>query len=220
MEMDLGISFSRRLPVYLVLDTSRSMRGEPIKMVNDGIRLLKDSLLNNPAAIEVAYLGVITFATEAQQIVPLTALTEFSPPELVAGGWSAMGAALTLLGEVLGREIIPNAPECKGDYRPIVFLMTDGRPSDGWKRAIKTLRERARIGVFVALGCGPGADLEVLAAIADVALSMQEVTPEKMNGFFKWISQSIGTASRTSSTPASRTVDLPPLPPFISRIGM
>ena len=214
------ISISRRLPIYLLLDTSRSMRGAPIQAVNDGLRLLKDALLDDPVAVEVVYISVITFSTEAEQMVPLTELLDFSPPELSAGGWSAMGAALRLLNEVLDREIIPNTPGRKGDYRPLAFLMTDGRPSDGWKRASKALRSRpyAKLANLIALGCGPKADMEVLGQVADVALSTEDATPETICSFFQWISQSVGTASLASSAADDGILDLPPLPSRICRI--
>jgi len=218
--MEYDVSINRRLPIYLLLDTSRSMRGAPIQAVNAGLHSLKAILLNDPSAIEVVYISVITFSTEAEQVVPLTGLLVFSPPELSAGGWSAMGAALRLLNEVLDREIIPNTPARKGDYRPLVFLMTDGRPSDGWKRASKALRKRphAKLANLIALGCGPKADMAVLAQVADVALSMEDTTAETIGPFFKWISQSIGTASLASSAADGGIVDLPPLPSHIYRI--
>lgn len=215
------VSLMRRLPVYLLIDTSHSMRGAPIQAVNEGLRLLKDTLLDYPMAVEVAYLSVITFDTEARQVVPLISVVDLELPELVADGKSAMGAGLKLLNEILDRELILNAPERKGDYRPLVFIMTDGRPSDGWKRAAKTLRDRdlTRPATVVGLGCGPQADMEVLGQVADVALSISEATPESIHGFFLWVSQSIRSASISSSvTFGSNTVEPPPLPPDICRI--
>ncbi len=225
MLKEYELSIHRRLPIYLILDTSRSMgywEGMPIQAVNEGLRLLKEILMEDPAAIELAYISVITFSTGAEQIVPLTELLEFSPPELKAGGWSEMGAALRLLNEVLDREIILNTPEQKGDYRPLIFLMTDGRPSDSWKRINKALRSRSQIKLsnLVALGCGPKADMQILSQVADVALLMDEITPEAIKAFFKWVSQSVGTASLAMSTSGGGggAVKLPPLPSYIQQI--
>ena len=60
----------RRLPVYLVLDTSGSMHGEPIEAVKNGVQVMISSLRQNPQAIESAYISVITFDSVAQQIIP------------------------------------------------------------------------------------------------------------------------------------------------------
>ena len=88
----------RKLPVYLIVDTSTSMRGEPIAAVEEGIRVLHNSLRRNPYALEVAYLSVITFATEVVQLVPLTEVALFTPPKLVAKGRTNLGAALAGMG--------------------------------------------------------------------------------------------------------------------------
>ena len=41
----------RRLPVYLVLDTSGSMYGEPIEAVNNGLHTLISTLSSDPYAL-------------------------------------------------------------------------------------------------------------------------------------------------------------------------
>ena len=81
----------RRLPVYILADCSGSMNGAPIESVKSGIRALHSELMGDPSAVESAYLSVITFDSNAQQIVPLTEITQFNPPEIQAGG-TAFGA--------------------------------------------------------------------------------------------------------------------------------
>jgi len=70
----------RKLPIYLLLDTSGSMHGEPIEAVKNGVEMLVSTLRNDPYALETAYLSVITFNTNAQQLVPLTELEQFQTP--------------------------------------------------------------------------------------------------------------------------------------------
>ena len=67
----------RRLPVYLLLDTSGSMSGEPIQQVKNGVQMLVSALRQDPQALETAYLSVITFDTTAREVVPLTDLPSF-----------------------------------------------------------------------------------------------------------------------------------------------
>lgn len=86
----------RRLPVYLVLDTSGSMTGEPIEAVKNGVQMMISSLRQNPQAIETAFLSIITFDTTAQQIIPLTDLASFQMVDLKATGVTALGEALRL----------------------------------------------------------------------------------------------------------------------------
>lgn len=60
----------RRLPVYLLLDTSGSMHGEPIEAVKNGVQTLLTTLKQDPYALETAYVSVITFDSSARQAVP------------------------------------------------------------------------------------------------------------------------------------------------------
>ena len=80
----------RRLPVYVVLDCSGSMTGEPIEACRQGLKALLADLRNDPQALETVALSVITFESKAQQLTPLTDLGEFTEPTLTAGGSTAL----------------------------------------------------------------------------------------------------------------------------------
>ena len=84
----------RRLPVYLLLDTSGSMAGEPIEAVKNGVQVMISSLRNDPQAVETAFLSIITFDSDAKQIVPLTDLASFQMPDIKASGTTSLGEAL------------------------------------------------------------------------------------------------------------------------------
>lgn len=79
----------RRLPVYLLLDTSGSMYGEPIEAVKNGVQVLVSTLRQDPYALETAYLSIITFDSDARQVAPLTELASFQQPNLEANGGTA-----------------------------------------------------------------------------------------------------------------------------------
>lgn len=204
------------MPIYFLLDTSRSMIGSPIQAVNDGLRRLKDTLIADPMTVESVCVSVIQINSQPTQVVPLTEVPDFTPPDLQAGGWTKLGAGLRLLNECLDRELRPNTPEQKGDYKPLIFLLSDGRPTDGWKLAIQALRSRATcpMGNFIALGCGPKADLETLSKIANLTLAISQVDPSQIQGFFKWVSQSIALVSQSLGK-AEKSANLPVLPPYI-----
>ena len=84
----------RRLPVYLLLDVSGSMSGEPIEAVKNGIQILHSALRKDPYALESAYISVLTFGSEVQQIVPLTEVAMFQPPQISANGGTSLGGVL------------------------------------------------------------------------------------------------------------------------------
>ncbi|WP_371865504.1 VWA domain-containing protein, partial [Fundidesulfovibrio magnetotacticus] len=134
---------ARRLPVYLVVDISGSMAGEKIESVRQGIRSLLADLRCEPVAIETVCLSVITFGSSARQESPLSELMHFQEPVLRLDGATSMGAALRLLKECIEREVKKSSSTQKGDWKPLIFLMTDGQPTDTWEAAAEDLK-RAR----------------------------------------------------------------------------
>jgi uncharacterized protein YegL len=205
----------RRLPVYLILDCSESMAGPAIEEVERGVRTLVAELCSNPLALESAYLSVITFAREAKQVVPLTELFQFQPPKLSVRTGTNLGAALKLLLECLKRDIVKTTSTTKGDYRPLVFLLTDGQPTDNYGPAVAALRaaNNPRIANIYAIGCGPDVDTAVLREITDIVMRLPDATPEAIRKFFVWLSASVQTASTRIGEPgANQGIELPAPP--------
>jgi len=207
----------RRLPVYLVLDVSGSMSGEPIEAVRQGVKALVADLRSDPQALETAYLSVITFSSTAQQVTPLTELMIFKEPALDAGGSTSLGDALKLLRECIDKEVRKSAPEQKGDWKPLIFLMTDGMPTDRWEKEADEIK-RIRPGNIIACAAGSGADSSLLKRITEIVVELNNLQPDTLKAFFKWVSSSIKTTSQSVAQKADAPVDLPPPPPQIQII--
>jgi len=191
------------------------MTGQPIEQVRQGLRALLDDLITEPMAIETVYLSVITFNSTAQQIIPLTELIQFKEPKIEANGATALGAALTLLKDALNREIRKNSEEQKGDWKPLVFLMTDGMPTDAWESSADELKKQ-KIANLIAFAAGPGADIQNLKRITDTVLKSDELSPGALKAFFQWMSQSILRTGKSVQVMAQGSpIDLPPPPPLI-----
>jgi len=203
----------RRLPVYLLLDCSSSMRGQPIEQVKQGLRALLDDLSSEPMAIETVYLSVITFHNTAQQVIPLTELMEFKAPQIQASGATALGAALRLLMDCLEKEVRKNTEEQKGDWKPLVFLMTDGMSTDAWENAADELKKQ-NIANLIAFAAGSNALVANLKRMTDTVLKSEELSPGALKAFFQWMSQSILRTGRSVQV-SEMPVDLPPPPPQI-----
>lgn len=207
----------RRLPVYLLVDTSGSMSGEPIEAVRNGLQMLVSTLRQNPYALETAYLSVITFNSSAKQVMPLTELTDVQIPNIQASGTTAMGEALVLLADCINREIIKGSTEVKGDWKPIVFLLSDGSPTDSLTKGITTMKG-IKTGAFVACAAGPSADIGTLKQITESVISLDTADSSSINAFFQWISASISTSSQNvdKGKEVSGLDELPPPPPEIN----
>jgi uncharacterized protein YegL len=206
---------SRRLPVYLLLDTSGSMMGEPIEAVRQGLRALVADLRGDPQALETAYLSVITFSSNAQQVCPLTELLAFQEPELDAAGPTSLGEALMLLEDCLETEVRKASEFQKGDWRPLIFLMTDGQPTDDWETAAARIKQK-KVGNIIACAAGSGADSRILKQITEIVVELRNLEPDALKAFFKWVSGSIKTTSQgLAQVTPDAPVNLPPPPPVI-----
>ena len=184
----------RRLPVYLLLDTSGSMTGAPIEAVKNGVQMMVHSLRQNPQAIETAFVSIITFDSEAKQLIPLTDLASFQTVDLKAAGTTALGAALSLLADKLENEVTKTTLEQKGDWKPIVFIMTDGVPTDDWQAGFQKLKA-VKKGLIVGCAAGNNADDKVLKEIADQVVRLSNTDADSIGKFFQWVSASIATTS-------------------------
>lgn len=208
-------SLMRRLPVYLVIDTSGSMTGEPIEAVKNGVQLLVSALRQDPYALETAYLSVITFGSNASQTIPLTELSMFQPPHFVASGATALGEALSLLSQRITDEVRKTTSEQKGDWKPMVFIMTDGRPTDDWEKGLREFKQQ-KVAVTVACAAGHGADTAILKRITEVVAELATADTASIRAFFKWVSASISMGSQKVETSGSDDIsgisDLPPPP--------
>jgi uncharacterized protein YegL len=204
---------ARRLPVYLLLDCSGSMSGEPIEAVRQGIRVLLAELRGDPQAIESVYLSVIAFSSSAMQLCPLTEVCAFQEPHLHAEGSTALGDALRLLNQCIETEVETPSLTRKGDWKPIVFLMTDGQPTDNWEEAADRIKQKKLD--IIACAAGPEADESLLKQITEKVVRLDNIQPDTIGSYFKWVSGSIKTAADTTAPgDPDASIKLPP-PPVI-----
>ncbi|MGL5019431.1 MAG: vWA domain-containing protein [Luteolibacter sp.] len=207
----------RRLPVFLLLDTSGSMSGEPIEQLKNGVQMLASALRQDPYALETVYLSVIAFSSTASELVPLTELAAFQVPAITASGATSLGEALTLVASLASKALAKSTKSSKGDWKPMVFLMTDGVPTDDWEKGLKRFQQE-KWGIVVACAVN-GGDVNVLQRIAGEAVVKLDTSDSSaMSKFFKWVSASVSNNSKAVET-AGRDVEglhqLPPPPPEI-----
>ncbi|MCW3466318.1 vWA domain-containing protein [Chitinophaga nivalis] len=209
----------RRLPVYLLLDTSGSMSGEPIEAVKNGVQVMISSLRQNPQAIETAFISVITFDSSARQAVPLTDLASFQMVDIRATGTTALGDALQLVSNCIDREVAKTTTEQKGDWKPLVFIMTDGIPTDSWQGGLAEFKKR-KTAYTVACAAGAGADTTILKQITENVVSLDTADSQSISKFFAWVTASIGVSSTKVEDSGKEVVGLNELPPPPSELNI
>lgn len=187
----------RRLPIFFVIDVSESMIGEPINEVGKGMKAMIQSLRQDPYALDTAYISVIVFAGKAKTLVPLTDIISFYPPQFPVGGGTSLGAAIRHLIAEMDQKLVKNDGETKGDWKPIIFLFTDGVPTDETAAAVGDWETKYKNKVnLIAVSIGANADVNLLNRLTEQVLLFDDTSPETYKEFFKWITASISTQSQ------------------------
>ena len=191
-----------RCPCILLLDVSGSMNGRPINELNAGLVTFRDELLADPLALKRVELGIVTFGpVHVEQ--PFTCAANFFPPILFAQGDTPMGAAITKALDMVEERKREYRANGISYYRPWIFLITDGAPTDEWQAAAnKVFRgEEDKRFAFFSIGV-QGADMKTLAQISvRQPLSLQGL---QFRELFSWLSSSLRSVSR--STPGTEVV--------------
>jgi uncharacterized protein YegL len=211
---------NRRLPVYLLVDCSESMIGGGIESVRQGLSTMISKLRTDPHALDSVYLSVITFDSAARVTVPLTGLVDFQEPKLITKPGTAMGQALKLLSQQIEKEVQKTSHQTKGDYRPLVLLLTDGQPLDDWKAPLAKLGKdiRPRPANIYAIGCGEDVDFSILQSITDIVLRMENMGPESFAKLFVWLTASVSSASQGVGESVDGKINLEKIPDNIEEV--
>lgn len=195
------------------------MTGEPIKSVKVGLEAMLSSLRGDPFALESANISIITYDREVKVILPLTPLEDIQLPEITCpeSGPTNMGAALKTLCKQMDSEVHLSTPTQKGDWMPLLFLMTDGKPSDimEYNEAIPEVKKR-KFATIVACAAGSKAKTEPLLQLTDQVYTLDTMDKSSFSQFFKWVSSSIGVGNR--SIGATSDLILPPPPEEVNNV--
>ena len=195
-----------RCACVLVLDTSASMGGAPIKALNEGIHAFAADVAQDPLARQRVEVCLMTFGGTVDVVHDFVTAGSFEPKTLTAGGGTPLGSAVDRAIDLVADRKATYKANGIAYYRPWVLLVTDGAPTDDWHKAAERVRQaEADSGLaFFAVGT-EGADFETLGNIATR-------TPLRLKGLsfvelFVWLSQSQRRVS------ASRPGDQTALPP-------
>ncbi|MCG6133217.1 MAG: VWA domain-containing protein [Nostoc sp. LLA-1] len=196
-----------RCPVVLLLDTSGSMLGQPIQELNRGLAAFKEDVLKDAQASLSVEVAIVTFGGVVQPMQDFVSIEQFIPPRLAADGLTPMGEAIEC-----ALDLLENRKQTYKDngilyYRPWVFLITDGAPTDYWESAaqrVKDAEENRRLSFFTV--AVQGADMNTLKQIAAPQRPPMTLNGLDFRSLFVWLSTSM---KRVSSGKVGEAVALP-----------
>jgi Ca-activated chloride channel family protein len=177
----------RHTNVYLVADTSGSMRGEKLAQAQEALRIFLDQIRGDAERV-----GLIQFASGVDTVVPLDELgrnrvaLEMAVDRMEAEGDTALLDAVYQAYQQL---------EDLGDTERInaVVVMTDGRENNSYislRNLVEELRQDSRVPVVVfCIAYGDDADLRTLEIIAEsTGGQVREGDPETIRDLYKILS--------------------------------
>ena len=205
----------RSLPVYLLLDTSSSMDGAPIESVRSGLEQFKQEVVNDPFARDVVRVGVITYGSNAELVGgALVPIADFAPPHLQASGVTRLDLAFQRLRESMDRDVVKAIKGGqKGDWKPAVFILTDGRPTDesgyvsdeNWRAArdavVNRPKGQIKPSTIVTVGCGPNVEDTLLKQISTGTAFSMGTSEAAFAALFQYLSQSITSSVQPDGNP-------------------
>lgn len=208
-----------RCPCVLLLDTSGSMAGTKIQQLNNGLITFQQDINQDPLASRRCEIAIITFGNGGvQTLQDFVTVDEFEPPYLTAGGGTPMGEAISCGLELLDARKQVYKENTIPYYRPWLFLITDGEPTDStWQQAADRVQEdvnRKGLAFFV-IGV-QGANIEKLSRIATkdrppATLQSDGNDGARFQELFLWLSTS---QQRISASQAGDKVMLPSTDPW------
>ena len=186
-----------RCPCILLLDTSSSMNGEPIYQLNKGLEEFKNQLMNDELAAKRVEVAIVSFNSNVEVVNDFKTANKFDPENLEATGLTEMGGAIEVAIDMLNKRKEDYKNNGISYYRPWIFLITDGEPTDSIERAITKVHsgEQSKQFAFFAVGTDT-ANFDTLNRI-----SVRKALPLKGLNFtslFQWLSNSMCSVSRST----------------------
>jgi uncharacterized protein YegL len=195
------------------------MYGEPIQALNNALSGMINTLRTDAQALDSLWISMITFDREVKEIVSLTELASFQLPEITCpqSGPTHTGQALDMLYDKVQNDLIKGNSTQKGDWKPLLFLFTDGKPSDLqlYREMVPKIKS-LNFGAIVGCAAGHSANDALLKELTPDVVHLDTADSSTLKQFFKWVSETIEQGNKSQGT--GESVALPPPPSEITMV--
>ena len=200
----------RRLPIYILINTSSSLSNGILQNFKDSINLLVETLQEDPYALETVYMSIITFDSTITRLCSLSPLQSFNPASVKIGTHtSSLGNALLQLSAIIDNELIKTTYEQIGDWKPLIFIFT---ANDSVIHITKEVEELIchKCGRIIICTKTDSVSSDKYKKITDLILPIEPLDKQIIKSQIFWISGSIDVGERVK--PDNFYLELPPLP--------
>ncbi len=195
----------RHVPAVILVDNSGSMEGAPINELNQGLKNFGNALSGDNLAMGRAEVCIISFNSTINTEMSFRPATDYAPPVLSAGGLTVLNQAIITGLDVIEMRKAEYKKQGVSYFRPWLFLLTDGAPTDDAYESEAKQRLRNAIAskkvVYMPMGIGKYADTKKLQEYYPENSEAKVVLKAEANHFkeaFVWLSRSLSVVSRSN----------------------
>jgi uncharacterized protein YegL len=189
------------------------MNGEPIQALNNALSGMISNLRADPMAMETLWISIVTFDKEVKEVLPLTDLPSYNVREIICppSGPTLTGKGLEYIYEKVKTDLRKGTETQKGDWRPLLFIFTDGKPSD-IQLYEEMIPKMKTLNFASIIGCAAGtkSDDDSLKGLCDVVVHLDTADSATLKSFFRWVSETIEHGNKSMGT--TDALELPPPP--------
>jgi uncharacterized protein YegL len=190
-----------RCPCLLLLDVSSSMSGQRIEELNRGIKQFAVKLGNDSLASKRVEIGIVTFGSDVVVHSDFVSARDFRPEQLTTSGLTPMGRGILTGLSMLEERKTAYKKNGINFYRPWIFLITDGGPTDAdeqhWPDAVARIHQGEQEKKFALFTVGvEGADFSRLREVS--VRDPLQLKGLKFHELFLWLSSSLASVSRSN----------------------
>ena len=190
-----------RCPCVLLVDVSGSMMGERIHALNDAMLSFRDEVNADSLTALRAEIAVVAFNHEVEVVQDFVTADQFKPGTLNAGGGTRIAGALNTGLDMVEERKRAYRANGIAYYRPIVMLLTDGRPEHDTPQAIQEATQRVkeaeegRHAAVFSFGIDEDADIDVLSSMMAPQRPAKALEHAQLSGIFQWLANSVSAIS-------------------------